>query len=85
MRLSYVTDIDTKNKKQIFNNILASMRVQSDNGILYVNVQKLENICGDIMDMAAAITKVSDISLLKRETIKSMFYEYFDKYITETF
>ncbi len=85
MRLSYVTDIDTKNKKQIFNDILASMRVRSDNGVLYINIEKLESICGDIMDMAAAITRVSDISLLKRENIKSMFYEYFDKYITETF
>ena len=36
-----------------------------------------------MMEMIAVITKISDISFLKQERAKNMFYEEFDKFMME--
>lgn len=83
MRLSYYTEIDNATRKKIFNTILATYNIRYDNGKLSIKIDDLENTVAYVMEMIAAITKISDISYVKQERIKTMFYEYFDTFMTK--
>jgi len=48
-----------------------------------VLVDDLDSLFAYIMEFITVITKVSDISFLKQERVKSLFYEYFDTFMTK--
>ena len=84
MRLSYYIDSLSSSKKKIFDAILATYSVKCDDRfVLSINVDDYEKLYPCMMEMIAVITKISDISFLKQERAKNMFYEEFDKFMME--
>ena len=82
MRLSYYADISSSWRKKLFDSILTSYKVSYNwNGILSTEVDDPNEIFAFIMEMIAVITKVSDISYLKKERIRSLFYEEFESFL----
>lgn len=84
MRLSYEFSMDSKNKQKIFHDILAQFTAEEKDGNVQI-IAPVEQIFPYLMQFIQLITKVSDISYLKREVVKSLFYEYFDTFMHETF
>jgi hypothetical protein len=82
MRLSYEYDIDTPNKRRIFEKMLTENRLLENEGRLYLEAD-LEVLYPSILQFAQAVGKVSNMKLYKREVIKSLFYELLDEFISE--
>lgn len=82
MRLSYEYDIDTPNKRRIFEKMLTENRLLENEGRLYLEAD-LEVLYPSILQFAQAVGKVSNMKLYKREVIKSLFYELLDEFINE--
>ncbi|MDR2416456.1 MAG: DUF1828 domain-containing protein [Candidatus Peribacteria bacterium] len=85
MRLSYDTDIDSETRKSIFDKILASYNVEFDdkNGQFFTLVENLDALFASISEFIMVISKVSDISYLREERMKNMFYKIFDMFVDE--
>lgn len=84
MRLSYEFSMDTKNKQKIFHDVLAQFSAEEKGGNVQV-VAPIDQIFPYLMQFIQLITRISDISYLKREVVKSLFYEYFDSFMHEAF
>jgi len=84
MRLSYDFSMDSKNKQKIFREILTQFTAEEKEGNIQI-IAPTDQIFPYLMQFIQLITKVSDISYLKREIIKSLFYEYFDSFMHEAF
>ena len=82
MRLSYSFDVDTSNKKRIFNKILSENHVYEENGNLYIDT-KPESLYPAVLQFAQTIAKVSNMRLYKREVVESLFYETLGEIIQE--
>lgn len=85
MRLSYEFEIDTEHKRKLFTEIIKNYQVDESNGNLYIIANKKEEIFPYVMQLITVITKVSNLNILKRETIRNLFYEMFDQFITTKF
>ncbi len=85
MHLSYDFDLNTDNKRKLFQEILANYMVQEETSNLYLIANSIEELFPTVMQLITVITKVSDLNFLKKETIKSLFYEMFDTFIVEKF
>jgi Domain of unknown function DUF1828 len=83
MRLSYYTELDWNSRKKLFDYILDSYNVHNSNGKLEITFTDIDELFPNIMELITVITKVSDISFLKQERIKNMFYDYFDQFMNE--
>lgn len=84
MRLSYDFDLETKTKRKLFNDILGNYQISEKDNCLFVIANK-ENIFPYVMQLIQVIIKITDINFLKREVVKSLFYEYFDKFMFDKF
>ena len=82
MRLSYEYDIDTPNKRRIFNKMLSENQLQERDGRLYLETP-VESLYTSILQFAQTVGKVSNMRHFKREVIKSLFYEMLDEFIFE--
>ena len=82
MRLSYEYDIDTPNKRRIFEKILTENQLSERDGRLYLEAD-LDVIYPSVLQFAQAVGKISNMKLFKREVIKSLFYELLDEFISE--
>lgn len=80
MRLSYKSEIDTTNKEKILDKIIIENNINNDGGNLYLSTC-YETFFSDLMQFQIAISKISNMDILKREIVKSMFYEYLSDYI----
>lgn len=84
MRLSYYIDTLSSSKKKVLDAILATYTVKcNEKFVLSIEVDDSEKLYPCMMEMIAVITKISDISFLKQERAKNMFYEEFDKFMME--
>lgn len=81
MRVSYTFDIDSDNKQLILNNIVKGNYGILDDFELQLNAT-LDSLPEAILQFSQLITKVSSIELLQRQTVKTMFFEYLDDFIT---
>ena len=81
MRLSYNFDLNSKNKKKVFNEILNNYQMEESEGSLKI-IAPCDEIFSYLMQFIQVIIKISDLEFLKRETVKNLFYEYFEKFIT---
>lgn len=81
MRLGYVTSLGSKNKMKIFNEVLNNYRIEEVDGNIKIVVNEIDKIFPYLMQFIQAVIKISDLEYLKRETVKSLFYEYFEKFI----
>jgi hypothetical protein len=82
MRLSYEYDIDTPNKKRIFEKILSENNLKEKDGRIFLE-SDIGILCPSVMQFAQVVGKVSNMRLFKREVIKSLFYELLDEFVTE--
>lgn len=84
MRLSYSFDIDTDNKRRIFNELLSENRVNFDEskGNIYLESQD-ENLCSSLLHFSQVVAKVSRLDVLKREVISGLFYEMVEKFVSK--
>ena len=90
MHLSYWLDdkaIESGNSKEIVNSSLSAFSVQNRDGELIIPV--VEDRFGDaLFNLVQALTKVTDISFLSREVVRSTFMEdlkaFLKKHVEET-
>lgn len=80
MRLSYIFSLESKNKRKVFNEILGNYQISEKEGNLYLQAPIID-IFSYLMQFLQVIVKISDMEFLKREVVKSLFYEYFEKFI----
>lgn len=83
MHLSYWLDdkaLESGNRKEIVNSSLANFSVQNRNGELVIPVS--DSRFGDaLFNFIQALTKVTDVSFLSRELVKSTFLEDFRTFV----
>lgn len=82
MRLSYKTDLDTDGKLKIFSKLVANNGVICDSGNLVMDTS-YETFFTDLMQYQIAVSKVSNLDILKRETVSNLFYEHFSTFISK--
>lgn len=82
MRLSYTFDLDTENKTKIFDKIITGSGVNFENGNIYLP-STYDSFFVDLMQFQSAITKVTNLDILRREQIASLFIESFASFITD--
>ena len=82
MRLSYDYDIDTPNKRRIFERMLSENQLSERDGRLYLETSR-EILYPSVLQFAQAVGKISNMKLFKREVIKSLFYELLEEFVTE--
>lgn len=84
MRVSYTFDLDSDNKRTILNNI-----VRSNHGIIEDHELQLptsmDTISESILQFSQLVAKVSNIEILQRQVIKSLFFDYLNDYIMSEF
>lgn len=78
MYLSYYNmDINVGTRADILSSILKSHYMREDLGRLIIETETEEEVADSIFTFAQGILKVSDMTMWKKERVKSMFYEYF--------
>ncbi len=82
MKLSYTFDLDSEHKFEVLSNIIAQNRCFFDDGNIYIDVFPDQLECA-IYQMAQVISKVSNMEIIGRETLKSLFYDFLDAFICE--
>ena len=85
MRLSYTFDIDTDNKRRIFQEMLSANRVEFDErtGNIYLDADvESGDLSAPFFQIAQAIAKVSRLDVLKREVIGTMFFDMLSEFIS---
>ena len=82
MRLTYTFDIDTDNKEKILNKVASDNGITNDKGNLVLKTS-YEKIFDDLMQYQLAVSKISNLDILKREQISNLFFEYLSNYINE--
>ncbi len=86
MHLSYFLDVDDLtegNRKEIIDSTLNMFSVKNENGKLILPVPNSEY--GDaLFTFIEALVKISDVTYLSREIVKSTFFEDFKHLITES-
>jgi hypothetical protein len=80
MRLSYSFELDTPNKKRIFQKILAENQVNEENGTLYMETEP-RSLYPTILQFAQTLAQVSNMRLYKREVIENLFYEQLEEFV----
>lgn len=80
MRVSYTFDISTPKKKKVLQDIVKSNLGELDDGELLIHTTA-SDVQDAIYQYAQLVSKVSNIDILSRETVKSMFYEYFNDFV----
>lgn len=83
MRVSYVFDIDTPHKQEVLSCIVKSNHGSIDDGELIME-SDFESLPQTIMQYSLLVAKVSNIDILRRENVKTLFYEYLDEYMVTT-
>lgn len=82
MRVSYTFDIDTENKISILNSIVKSNFGKLDDGEIILETD-YENLAQSIFQYSQIVAKVSNVDIIRRENIKSMFNEYLSQFVLE--
>ena len=81
MRLSYSFEIDTPNKMRILRQIIDENGIAEDNGNLFIETRP-ECLYPAIMQFAQAVAKVANLEVLRREIVRSLFYESLEEFIS---
>jgi hypothetical protein len=81
MHISYYeVDLDSKTRRRLMDQVLATYGVQDNDGELTLRV--VGDRYGDsLFTFLQALTKISDITYLKRERVRSLFMEEFRGYL----
>jgi hypothetical protein len=81
MRLSYQYEVDTANKRKIFNRIVNESHVNvDDKGNIFLDCPA-SSLYPGLMQFTGAVTKVTNMRLFKRAWVQSEFLEQLDEYV----
>ncbi len=83
MKLSYNFDIDTSNKRRLFERILSENQVSFEDGEIYL-VSTPEDLGISMLRLSQVIAKISSLQYLKRQVISNLFYEQLGEFINQT-
>lgn len=81
MRLSYKTDLDTDGKMKIFTKIAMNNDISCDRGNLSMETS-YRTFFTDLMQYQVAVSKISNLEILKREVISNLFLEQLSAFIS---
>lgn len=80
LRLSYSFNLDSDHKNEILNNIISSYgAILAEDDIQMKTYH--QNIAQTVLQYTHLVAKVSNIEILRRETVKSLFYENLSDFI----
>jgi hypothetical protein len=80
MRLSYSFDLDTEHKNDVLEDIIIQNRCNFENGNIYLDINP-EQFTGGLYQFAQVISKITNIDIISRETLKSYFSELLEEFI----
>lgn len=80
MHLSYEFEIDTENKNNILLRILSENHLEYADGVISCDVE-VGSLFNSIMHFSQVVGKISSLSNLKKESVKSLFMDYLDDYV----
>ena len=80
MRLSYDFDIDTPNKQNILNTIIAENGAKFDNGDISITA-KSEFLFMNILQMTQISAKIMNMRTLQRDIVTSLFFEQLSDHV----
>lgn len=84
MKLSYNFEIDTPHKQNVLENIISQNRCKFDDGNIYLDVSE-NNVINGIYQFSQVISKVSNMDIISKESLKSYFYDYLSEFMMEAF
>ena len=84
MRVSYSFEIDTPNKRSVLSDIVTSNYGYLKDGELIVETTA-EGLSNSILQYSQLVAKVSNIDILRIETVRSMFYDDLNTFIKSEF
>ncbi len=85
MHMSYDMDVSVLKKgtrQKILTNTIANFGLEENNGELFIKVSE-NNFGASFYNFVQALIKITDLSFLSKEHVRSMFYEDFQALITE--
>ncbi len=82
MHLSYEYDLDTENKRRIFNKIISENMVAEADGVLFAD-SSIPELYPNILNFAQTAAKVGSMRYFRREIVESLFYEQVQEVIYE--
>ena len=82
MRVSYTFEIDTDNKRNILERIASSNNAILEDGELMIR-STLSTLPADVLRFSQVIAKVSNVKILRREIVRSMFLEEFGTFVAD--
>ena len=80
MRVAYTFDFESENKRRILNDIVNSYNGMLINDEVLMSVNE-SNLAMTIYNFSQLIAKVSNIDILQRESVKSLFFEYLSDFV----
>lgn len=80
MRLSYRFELDTDNKRRIFDQILSENQIGEENGNLFIEGAP-DRLYPLVLQFAQTVAKISNIEIYKREIMKSEFFDLLTDFI----
>jgi hypothetical protein len=81
MHLSYdEIDIEAKTRRRLLDQVLATYKVENRNGELRA-VLREDQVGDSLFSFLQALTKISDLTYMTREHVRSLFFEEFRTYI----
>ncbi|MBD3410384.1 MAG: DUF1828 domain-containing protein [Ignavibacteriales bacterium] len=83
MRLSYDYDLNTDNKRKIFQEIILKNGVEEEDDEIFIDA-KTENVFPAMMQFAQAVAKVGSMRYFGREVVRSLFYEQLDEIVAKS-
>lgn len=75
MRLSYLFDFDTDNKKKILNDIVLKRGAEFDRGNITLTTKR-NTIFESLMSYVQLVSEICNMDILSHETIANLFYDY---------
>lgn len=80
MRLSYTFDFNTKYKQEILTGIICSSRAELDGDEILLQSSGTD-LYPSILQYIQVVSKVSNMDILRRETVKTLFYEHLSDFV----
>jgi hypothetical protein len=82
MRLSYRFEINTENKNKILSKILTNNGIEDSGGNFILDTSP-DTFFPDLLQFQMAIAKVSNMEILRKEYVTTMFFEYLNTFVLE--
>ena len=83
MRLSYSFEVDTPTKRKVLTRILSENGIEESRGRLSLETTR-EHLIPSLLQFAQTVAKVSNLQVLKREMVHSLFYETLNDFVSVT-